>query len=213
VSCTLLKFSPTFSSAALRNERHGWTKLKATFHLIPFQATAPFYAANSTYYLGDTEDSDRYGYHGFGGSRENFPLPYPAIGRNVSEQNSTFQPWESRIPSSPSIDLMRQIYPPRQRDEERFVNEAKDEAEDEEDDVEGEKKAKEIAPWREDIESSRPRKRTVLAKRSMVTLIEQSPVYSLPKFQKKMRALKRREVSFLSMHWPSQTVISYLTRT
>jgi hypothetical protein len=44
-------------------------------------------------------------------------------------------------------------------------------------------------------------------------LIEQSPVYSLPKFQKKMRALKRREVSFLSMHWPSQTVISYLTRT
>jgi hypothetical protein len=213
--CTLLKFYATFSSAALRDERHGWTELKASFHLIPSDSTAPSYAVNSTYYLGDTKDSDRYGYHGFGGPRENFPLPYPAIGRNVSEQNSTFQPWESRIPGSPSIDLIRHIYPPWQRDEQRFVDETKDEAEDEEDDVEGEKKAKEeeTSPWRADVETGRPKERTVLVKRSMVTLIEQSPVYSLPKFQKKMRALKRREVSFLSMHWPSQTVISYLTRT
>jgi hypothetical protein len=123
----------------------------------------------------------------------------------VSEQSGTVQPWESRIPGSPSINLMRRILPPRTTDKQRFVDEMKDEAEDEEDDVEGEKKAKdeEMSPWREAIESRRRKERMVLVKRSMVTLIEQLPVYSLPKFEKKMRALKRREVSPLSIHWNS----------
>jgi hypothetical protein len=34
----------------------------------------------------------------------------------------------------------------------------------------------------------------ILVKRSMVTLIDRSPVYSLRKFRRKMRALKTKQV-------------------
>lgn len=157
------------------------------------------HAANSTHYLGERNKAGQEDYFRFRGPRGDLPLPYPAVGRNVSEQNSTVQPWESRLPGSPSINLLRRIVPPWGG--QRFADDAKDEQEDEEDDPERDQKAKEeeMSPWRDDIESGRPRERIVLVKRSMVTLIDQSPVYSLAKFEKKMRALKRREVSPCSL--------------
>lgn len=127
------------------------------------------------------------------------PLPYPAVGVNASEQKEHDQPWESRIPGTKAINLVRRIVPHWSLQEERYIedNDAEDDADEEiEEAAETESGAKpEIDYWMEDNESGRPRDRTAIVKRSMVTLINETPVYSLSKFKRKMRKLKKIDVS------------------
>jgi hypothetical protein len=113
------------------------------------------------------------------------------------------QPWQSRVPGSSASSLLRLIDPytpgpppvSLEQDEADELDQV-----DEEGYIDGDGDASE--------RNNRPSEEypyRVIVARSMVTLIDKSPVYSLSKFRGKMRAIRRREVSALSLFANPQT--------
>lgn len=181
----------------------------AVFHLVPSSsATLPFYAINSTHFFGDDGRRNVLGYQG-----DKLPLPYPALGRSVQEQSGVVHPWESRIPGTPITSLARRIYP-------GYVdNGGPDPIFDEEDGIGGEDEREdalgdnESDVWKEMRDASRALERTVLIKRSMVTLTDNSPIYSLTKFRIKMRALRNRMVRLSAIRPPRPSSVVIICRS
>jgi hypothetical protein len=160
----------------------------AQFYLVPSTPDPAWTAVNVTSYLGRSTDPRMLR---FGESGPLLPLPYPAVGCTQKDQNVTVQPWESRIPGSPRSSLARRVFRPTLALEHPLVvteDDGEDEGEDEADDGPAES-------W-ENLWFERRYKNSwmVVATRSMVSVVDRSPIYSLPKFKRKMRALKQREV-------------------
>jgi hypothetical protein len=183
-----------FYSRALSTD-NGDDELVAKFHLIPSSPNYPWTVFNTSNYLGDTEIRNVDPVDGSAAL-----LPYPSLGCNATEQMKISQPWESRIPGSSASSLLRLIdpYTPGPPPVSLKQDEADEADELDQVDLEGNINGDGDASERDDrpIEELPYR---VIAARSMVTLIDKSPVYSLSKFRGKMRAIRRREVSALSL--------------
>jgi hypothetical protein len=183
-----------FYSRALSTD-NGDDELIAKFHLMPSSPNYPWTVFNTSNYLGDTEIRNVYPV-----DRSASLLPFPALGCNVTEQMKIGQPWESRMPGSSASNLLRLIdpYTPGPPPVSLKQDEADEADELDQVDPEGNIDGDGNASERNDRPSEKyPYK--VIAARSMVTMIDKSPVYSLSKFRGKMRAIRRREVSALSL--------------
>jgi hypothetical protein len=176
------------SSRSIRLGDPWSTQLMAQFHLVPSTPDPAWTAVNVTSYLGRSTGPRMFR---FDEGDPLLPLPYPAVGCTQKDQNVTVQPWESRIPGSPRSSLARRVFRPTLALEHPLVvteDDGEDEGEDEADDGPAES-------W-ENLWFERRYKNSwmVVATRSMVSVVDRSPIYSLPKFKRKMRALKQREV-------------------
>jgi len=90
-----------------------------------------------------------------------YPLPFPAVGTKLSEEDETTSPWESRLEGSSPINLLRYITPIKMYRGEGRVEPEEDE------DVEEDDGSDHLEAW----EAMEKQTKYMVVSRSMVTLV------------------------------------------